>query len=303
MAEAEAKTAAVRETFKPYKQLHMDYINAMFFGPFGSGKTVLAATAQTHPLTGNALYISAEGGHSSIRDFGINVDIVRINTFKQFNKVYEFCRNHAACRDKYIEAKTPEEKKLAEENLIKCHDWLVASVDPDLLMLTDANDKTKMYQSVIIDSLTEVHKYAMYYILGVDLNRTSLDIEPAIPQLQHWGKATEMIRMLVRAFRDLRMHSFFTALDNLEKDERDGSIMILPSLPGKLSKEVCGFLDIVGYLHVGADPNDKTKLMRSLQVQPSGKYNAKSRYMALGTFINDPSVGKMVEMIIQGKQA
>lgn len=291
-----ATTNNPQPTLIPFKSLgDYDYINAIFFGPFGAGKTVLAATAQSCPYTGNALYASAEGGHSSIRDFGIKVDIFRINTFKAFNRLYEFARNHANLRDLYwsLDDKDPKKAEV-KSNLLKLKAWLMEKTEEEILKLNPA--EPVLYQTVIVDSLTEVQKYAMYHILNIDINTVSLAQEMPIPQLQHWGKNSEMIRMLVRAFRDLKMHTFFTALDSIEKDERDGSIMILPSLPGKLGKEVCGFLDIVGYLHVRENPDNKEP-QRVLQVQPAGKWNAKSRYRALGTYIVDPTVGKMVELI------
>lgn len=277
----------------------LDFINLLVYGPFGVGKTVFAATAQQHPETANVLYISAEGGDKSIKDFGIRVDIFRINTFKQFNRVYEFLRNHAKIRDMYLEAVEGSPEKLSyKESLLKLKAWLMQTTIENVVKANSA--EPVLYRTAVIDSITEVQKYAMYHIMGIDLNTVSLDTEVAIPQLQHWGKSSEMIRMLIRMFRDLKMHTIFCALDQTVKDEKDGSISILPSLPGKLAQEICGFLDIVAYMQVRSTPAQGDKpagVQRYLQLQPSGKINAKSRYRALGTFIMEPTVGKMVDLI------
>lgn len=283
----------------------IDYINMLVYGPFGVGKTVFAATAQLHDATANVLYISAEGGDKSIRDFGIKVDIFRINTFKQFNRVYEFLRNHAKLRDMYLlAAPDSTEQQNIKENLLKLKAWLRQISVEEVLRLNP--NEPVLYRTAVVDSITEVQKYAMYHILGVDLNTVSLDNEIAIPQLQHWGKSSEMIRMLIRMFRDLKMHTIFCALDQTVKDEKDGSVSILPSLPGKLAQEICGFLDIVAYMlvkPVAAQNGAAPGVQRYMQVQPSGKINAKSRYRALGTYIQDPTVGKIVELISKGPVA
>lgn len=273
------------------------YINMLIYGPFGTGKTILAASAQDCPETANVLVADAEGGFKSIRDFGYKVDSYRINTFKAFNSLYEFARTHCKLRDIYLTA-DPNSKEYADARakLIKLEAWMKGKPEESI---TDP----KIYRTIVVDSLTEVQKYAMYHILDIDINVVALDQEMGIPKIQDWGKNAEMIRMLVRAFRDLEMNTIFTTLDTTDKDETDGKVMIAPSLPGKLSKEVPAFVDIVGYMHVVPDKNQPDRPRRMLQVQPMGKYNAKSRYKSLGTYIEDPTISKVVALIKAGEQA
>lgn len=267
-----------------------DWINMLVYGPFGSGKTILSATAQLHEETKETLFIDAEGGSKSIRDQGIKLNIFRINTFPAFNKLYEFCRTHSKLRDMYlaVDPKSSEGTDL-QSKLIKLESWIKEIPE-------DKIKKPTLYRTVVIDSLTEVQKYAMYHILGIDINKVALDEDVTTPQIQHWGKGAEIIRMLVRAFRDIDMHTVFTTLDQTVKDESDGSISVKPSLPGKLPDEVCGFLDIVGYLHVKQDPKTKEPV-RVLQVQPIGKYHAKSRYKVLGNYVEEPTIPKILNLI------
>jgi len=272
------------------------YVNMLIYGPFGSGKTILAATAQQCPEMANVLFVDGEGGIKSIRDFGIaGVDTIRINNFPAFNKLYEFLKKHAHFRDIVLStAKDDPVHQQAWQNLIKLESWLKGKTEEEIA-------EPRLYQTVVLDSLTEIQKYAMYHILGIDINQIALDADPVMPQIQHWGKNAEMIRLLVRAFRDLEMHTIFTTLDTVDKDERDGSVMVGPSLPGKLSREIPAFLDIVGFMHVLKDPADPKLLRRVLQVQPQGKYNAKSRYKSLGTAIEHPTMAKIFKTILSSQ--
>lgn len=274
-----------------------EWLNMLVYGPFGTGKTVLAATAQQCEDTKNVFYADAEGGTKSVRDFDIELDVFRINTFSSFNRLYEFARNHARLRDELEAQKVGTDAyKATYDNLRRLEAWVHEIPDEDAL---DRVKVPTLYRTIVVDSLTEVQKYCMYDILGVDINTAKLTDTNKQPEFKQWGINAEKMRLLVRAFRDIPMHTIFCCLDMTVKDEKDGSISIKPSLPGKLADEVCGFLDIVGYMHVteATDPEGKKYLRRILQVQPAGKFSAKSRYMALGSYVEGPSIGKILGLI------
>jgi KaiC/GvpD/RAD55 family RecA-like ATPase len=105
------------------------------------------------------------------------------------------------------------------------------------------------YSTVILDSLTEIQKFNMYSIMEELLERKP-EMDPDVPSMREWGKNLEQMRKFVRAFRDLPMHSIFTALVKQDRNDRTGMVTTLPSLSGKLAGEVAAFLDIVGYLYV-----------------------------------------------------
>lgn len=280
----------------PYAQ-KTEWLNLLIYGPFGTGKTVLAATAQLCNETQNVFYADTEGGAKSIKDFDIDVDVFRINTFAKFSRLYDFAKNHARLRD-LLETQDVASPEYMDtyNNLRRLEAWVHEIPDADAL------DKVKvptLYRTIVVDSLTEVQKYCMYDILGIDINTATLTQENKQPEFKQWGINAEKMRLLVRAFRDIPMHTIFCCLDQTVKDEKDGSVTIKPSLPGKLADEACGFLDIVGYIHTREEtsPEGKKYTRRVLQVQPAGKYNAKSRYQALGSYIEEPTIGKIVELI------
>jgi len=121
------------------------------------------------------------------------------------------------------------------------------------------------FQTVILDSLTEIQKFNMYNIMEqLIADNSERDID--VPSMREWGKNLEQMRKFVRAFRDLPMHSIFTALKKEDKNEKTGMVTTLPSLSGKLSGEVAGYLDIVGYYYVkrvgqGEEAEDKRLLL------------------------------------------
>lgn len=104
------------------------------------------------------------------------------------------------------------------------------------------------YKTVVLDSLTEIQKFSMYNIM-LQVAKENPDRDPDIPAMRDWGKNIEQIRRMVRGFRDLPMHTVFTALARVEKDTKTGALKTMPYLSGKLSSEVAGFLDIVVFMY------------------------------------------------------
>jgi len=249
-------------------------MRALFYGNYGVGKTTLAASAQDVPSMKDVLYIDAESGDMSLSDQ--NIDAITISSYSQFARVYEFLRLHCKARDSNdLEA------------LAKLERHFKGLEDPVPL------DKVKKYQTVVIDSITEVQKYCMYQLLGINLGEHELDMEPQAAQFAEWGKAAEMIRLLVRSFRNLPMHIIIVAAEQTTEDETKRQIKT-PALPGKLAKEIQGFLDVVGYLVAGRVA-DEGGLKRRLWLEPGKTFDAKSRIQWLSVpFVDEPSMAKLM---------
>lgn len=149
------------------------------------------------------------------------------------------------------------------------------------------------YRTVVLDSLTEIQKFAMDNIMS-DLLREFPDRDPDVPGLREWGKSTSQMRRFVRAFRDLPCNTIFTALAQSDKDPRTGLTKTKPSLPGKLSNEVAGFLDIVVYYYKKVvDGNVK----RLLLTQGTDQQVAKDRSDMLPAIVEDPSMSQLYNLI------
>jgi len=154
------------------------------------------------------------------------------------------------------------------------------------------------YKSVAIDSLTEIQKLGLFeFVYGTDASKVFkgnlLEIKSA--EIQHWGKSQTQMAMMVRYFRDLPMHVFFTTLTQTLKDEITGKISYTVALPGKQADEIPGIPDIVGYLGITKTKDNPNQ--RILIVQPDNKIVCKDRTDALGTVVEEPTVTKLLDKI------
>lgn len=145
------------------------------------------------------------------------------------------------------------------------------------------------YKTVVLDSLTEIQKFSMYNIMDFTVKRDP-DRDPDIPSMREWGKNIEQIRKLVRAFRDLPMHTIITALAKSDKDQKTGAVKTTPSLSGKLANEVAAFLDIVGYQYTKVMDDE---LRRFLLTATTDSQVAKDRSGLLPAVIENPTMERI----------
>jgi len=253
------------------------WLKMMVYGPYGAGKTWLSATAREVEAMKDILLIDAEAGTLTIA--GWPIDVISINSFDQFARVHEYLRLHCRFRDgKNVEKQKELEAKYRGVAL-------------------DKIKTPRQYRTVIVDSLTEVQKYCMYQLLGIKVGEVALDVESPRPEWAEWGKSSEMMRLLVRSFRDLPMHVIFVCAEQRQQDET-GRYHYLPALPGKLAGEVQGFLDVVAYLRSSLPTEKSDQVRRRLFIQPGATYDAKDRYhagaMAL-PYIDEPTIAKFIE--------
>lgn len=157
------------------------------------------------------------------------------------------------------------------------------------------------YKSVVLDSLTEIQKLGLAeFVYGPSGAASSFKgnvINVKSAEIQHWGKSGNQMGMMVRYFRDLPMHVFFTTLTMTSKDELTGKITYNIALPGKQSDEIPGIPDIVGYIDVQKNPTTKQE-ERVIYFQPNGKIIAKDRTDALGVGMAYPKDSNIITMML-----
>lgn len=150
------------------------------------------------------------------------------------------------------------------------------------------------YQTVIVDSLTELQKKSLDGIIEEAYRKDPLKRDPDIAELRDWSKNTAQLRKAVRYFRDLPMHVIFTALEKEVKDEQTGALRVGPDLTPKLQSDVAGYLDIIA--HMSAREKEDG-ILRQMLFQPTGKYMAKDRSGKLGKVLKNPTFPMILDLI------
>ena len=261
--------------------------NYLFYGDYGVGKTTLAASASEVPEMKNVIFINAEAGDESIKH--LDIDIVNISNYSQFARVHEYLRLHCKYRDAWLNDKD----KGAYDKLVQYEATLKGAE------VEDVGEPT-IYHTVVIDSLTEVQKYCMYQLLGIQVGEWALDMAPDSPEWGEWNRSAEMIRLLVRTFRDLPLHTIFVCGQASEQDHQK-KYHRQPLLPGKLANEVQGFFDVVGYMVAG--PTEGGEMHRRLWITPGETYRAKHRFVGFdGKYIDHPSMADLAKLKLAEKK-
>jgi phage nucleotide-binding protein len=155
------------------------------------------------------------------------------------------------------------------------------------------------YQTVILDSLTEIQKFSMMQIMFDLIEKKGEEVDPDVPGMREWGKNIEQIRRFVRGFRDLPMNAIFTSLAKEDKNPRTGKSKTMPSLSGKVAAEVPAFLDVVLYYYIKRVDDVEKRLLLST---PTETIIAKDRTARLPVVIEDPTMSKIYAAIIGGQE-
>lgn len=257
------------------------YSNSLFYGVAGVGKTTLAATASLLPGMRSVMYLNAEGGDESIIET-YDYDNVDISSFRQFARLMEYLQVHCKLRDMWANRKDAE----ARTKLIK-YEAYFKGVEPEEIK------EPTLYYTIIVDSLTEVQKYCMYQLLGIQIGKMALDVAPAPPEFAEWNRSAEMIRLLVRTLRDLPIHTIFITGCTEEQDESK-RYHYAPALPGKMANEILGFFDTVGFLT--SRMTEGGEILRRLWLEPGPNFKAKNRFRNFeGRYLDNPAMGDLLK--------
>lgn len=145
------------------------------------------------------------------------------------------------------------------------------------------------FNSIIIDSLTEIQDRLIDYVAGTNQL-----------QLQDWGRVLRDLASYVRRFRDLRdhpTHPIWSLVVIAGSKDKNGKQR--PMLQGQISDRVPFWFDVVGYLQPQIVEG---QLHRNLVVQPYiGPFDAKDNTGVLsdvyGPVILDPNLTSMIKSL------
>lgn len=153
------------------------------------------------------------------------------------------------------------------------------------------------FKTVILDSVTEIQQFSMGDIMS-RMKIENPDRDEDVPSMREWGKNLIQMRRLTRGFRDLDMHTIFTALNENEKDDVTGRRMMSPLLTGKFSKEIAALLDGVYYYYVKNVVEDDVEVQkRLLLTRKTDTVVAKDRTNSLPMIVENPVMQDLYDIL------
>lgn len=185
-------------------------------------------------------------------------------------------------------------------DVIQIRDWNDYDEAYDFL---ESDSTDNLYNSVSIDSLSETHMFSVLNILDDQAEkRIEKNQSPDLANEGDYGIALVQMRRLIRRFRDLPLHVFFTALDQ-DGTEPGIGIIKKPALFGKLANEAPGLMDLVAYYTwLRVNPaNAAEKEVRTLCLKNYSKYRAKVRTTWKASNVPDeirnPTMTKLLDVL------
>lgn len=207
------------------------YVKGLVFAPGGHGKTYLLGTAQLDERTYPMLFIDFEGGEETL--VGLDIDVVAIRCWEDYDEVYDALASG-------------EHWKLSGSTL----------------------KEGERYKSLGIDSISETHTWALLTVLGKQANRRedSERRDPDALEQRDYGIASTQMRRLLRDFRDLPMHVFYTSASKEIRERKVGMVKV-PALAGQMADEAVHIMSVVGYLGLIADDDGEDQRVLVLRGQ------------------------------------
>jgi len=160
------------------------------------------------------------------------------------------------------------------------------------------------YKTLLLDSLSETHIFALMEILA----KVSSTRDPDKLEIQDYGVASIQMRRLIRAFRDLPYHFIATSQDKNEREARIGNVK-KPALAGQMADEAPGLFDVCGYLTIVQEtlPDKTTRDVRSLLLKNYSQFRVKTRTPwgqedSVPDYIDSPTVGGLLDVLGFGKK-
>jgi hypothetical protein len=107
-------------------------------------------------------------------------------------------------------------------------------------------------------------------------------------EIQHWGMLTDINKLALHAFMDLKVVTFCTMHEVMEKDETTGAIYGGPAIHGKMVHEIGKYFGVMGHMYVDLQGKH---VVATKTVQ---RWQAKSR-LGDGEIISDPTFCKLIQ--------
>ena len=152
-----------------------------------------------------------------------------------------------------------------------------------LKSITDNPQQWAKYDTLVIDSLTEVQRLCKDDL--TNKGRSTM-------KLQDWGKLADFMRRFIRALRQIPKHIVCLALLETQFEESTGQRHLRPAFEGKkTSGEIAQFFNFVGFLYASQNKEEK-RTFRYLMLEVNERIMCKPTYPLTGT-IKQPNITKL----------
>lgn len=143
------------------------------------------------------------------------------------------------------------------------------------------------YEVVVLDTVTSMASICMKFALGDEVSRDA-SRDPLVPDKRAWGKVGQLMQLRIADFRNLPLHTVFTAHERITESEDEQTeetvTEVVPSLSPAPRETLIGAVHVIGRLYTrdieSIDKKTKkkvTKPERRLLIGPHPKYVSKVR--------------------------
>jgi len=151
------------------------------------------------------------------------------------------------------------------------------------------------YTGVSLDGFTDINSRLIREIVKEQVVRRegkgSIHDED-VPEQGDWYRVDLRFTAAVRAFRDLPMHFWASALEQDIREDRQ----TVPSIqPKRIAKNIMANFNIVGYLDCDAE---ESQIVRSLILTPTERYFGKNPGGVLPDVIRNPRLDQIVPHVV-----
>lgn len=250
-------------------------VKALIYGAPGAGKTWLASTAALDDRFGKVLMLEAFGNPISIRNFERKPKILTMTKMSDFNDPYE---------------------------------WLVNGQDPNASFAKEWNLEPP-YQTLIVDGLTEVQRFVVRRVAGVDSVNPG-DLAPALTR-QGFGQLLGTMLNWAVHFVQLDLNIIMTSLEATQQDASTGILHKHPLIWGQTGNEIAGYMFLVTRVTnglvgdrvlLGRKDNDVREDTHSVAFfKETSTFYAKQQYGLLVDHLVEPTMGQILDLIGQSE--
>lgn len=247
-----------------------DFLNVLWYGPEGVGKTTAALRAADH---GRVMVVTAEGGlkRRALAAQGINVDQV----------VVWPPRGH-------------------EDQLTR------AGIEGlGYKLRQDLRDDPKAWYAVVWDSGSAIAEQVLRQVVRAEVAKNA-----ALPEhkqkpsradefftdLSDYGTMTAQMVPLIQQYRDLQCHFLVTALERRDVDEDTGQVMYGPVFTPAVSSAIRADVDIVVRVRQ-AESADGDAMVVIGATRPNDRYRGKDRFGATPIRMADPGFTRILDYV------